>query len=117
VSTKDPIHETLADLVAGHPMPAPEAFETMRRMLEGELDDAQIGALLAQLGQDDGDIGGLEVARGIAGDEEDMDARLAARRAQLEGEFAAMELALARLQEQSNALLSLQTNVASLLGT
>jgi hypothetical protein len=35
------------------------------------------GALerLAQLGQDDGDIGGLEVARGVAGDEEDMHAR------------------------------------------
>jgi len=55
VSTKDPIQNTLADLVAGHPMPAPEAFETMRRMLEGELDDAQIGALLALLAVRDPD--------------------------------------------------------------
>ncbi|MFG0305874.1 MAG: anthranilate phosphoribosyltransferase [Phycisphaerales bacterium JB040] len=55
MSTKDPIHETLADLVGGHPMPAPEAFETMRRLLEGELDDAQIGALLALLAARDPD--------------------------------------------------------------
>jgi flagellar hook-associated protein 2 len=43
---------------------------------------------------------------------EDFDARLERRRAQLQAEFVAMETVLARLQEQSNSLLSLSSSVA-----